>query len=167
MHKSLNFEELLALYAISDACIVTSTRDGMNLVSFEYIASQRDRYGSLILSEFTGAAQSFNGSLIINPWNAEEMSNAIYDAVTMSPEQRMYNHSKLDSYVQQYTSAWWGKAFIDELIRCSTEHSGRKKSVHFRSQSSESIADGQWIESNDPDDGQRYFHAEQAVEQKA
>jgi trehalose 6-phosphate synthase len=32
MHKSVNFEELVALYAIADACLVSSTRDGMNLV---------------------------------------------------------------------------------------------------------------------------------------
>ena len=33
MHKSLQFDELCALYALSDVCLVTSTRDGMNLVS--------------------------------------------------------------------------------------------------------------------------------------
>ena len=32
MHKSLAFDELCALYAVSDVCLVTSTRDGMNLV---------------------------------------------------------------------------------------------------------------------------------------
>ena len=32
MHKSLPFTELCALYAVSDVCLVTSTRDGMNLV---------------------------------------------------------------------------------------------------------------------------------------
>jgi len=33
MHKSLGFDELCALYAVSDVCLVSSTRDGMNLVS--------------------------------------------------------------------------------------------------------------------------------------
>ena len=33
MHKSLAFDELCALYAVSDVCLVSSTRDGMNLVS--------------------------------------------------------------------------------------------------------------------------------------
>lgn len=32
MHKSIPFDEMCALYAISDACLVSSTRDGMNLV---------------------------------------------------------------------------------------------------------------------------------------
>jgi trehalose 6-phosphate synthase len=33
MHKSIPFNEMCALYAVSDACFVSSTRDGMNLVS--------------------------------------------------------------------------------------------------------------------------------------
>lgn len=32
LHRSVDFNELCALYAVSDACLVTSTRDGMNLV---------------------------------------------------------------------------------------------------------------------------------------
>lgn len=40
MHKSVTFDELCALYALGDACLVSSTRDGMNLVSYEYIACQ-------------------------------------------------------------------------------------------------------------------------------
>lgn len=32
LYRSIDFEELVALYRIADACIVTSTRDGMNLV---------------------------------------------------------------------------------------------------------------------------------------
>jgi trehalose-6-phosphate synthase len=33
MHKSPAFDELCALYAVSGVCLVTSTRDGMNLVT--------------------------------------------------------------------------------------------------------------------------------------
>ena len=103
MHKSVNFDELIALYAVSDVCLVSSTRDGMNLVSYEYIATQKKRHGVMILSEFTGAAQSLNGSLIVNPWNTEELAGAIHDAVTMGDEQRLVNFEKLDKYVQKYT----------------------------------------------------------------
>jgi alpha,alpha-trehalose-phosphate synthase [UDP-forming] len=63
LHKSVPFEELVSLYAIADACVVTSTRDGMNLVAYEYIASQQENQSVLILSEFAGAAQSLNGIL--------------------------------------------------------------------------------------------------------
>ncbi|KAF8754118.1 Glycosyltransferase family 20 [Rhizoctonia solani] len=39
MHKSLAFDELCALYAVSDVCLVTSTRDGMNLYVTKYSAA--------------------------------------------------------------------------------------------------------------------------------
>jgi trehalose 6-phosphate synthase len=126
LHQSVSFEELTALYAVSDACLVSSTRDGMNLVSYEYIATQRKRHGVMILSEFTGAAQSLNGALIVNPWNTEELAGAIHDAVTMSPEQREINFKKLEKYVFKYTSAWWGESFVSELVRIS-EHAEKKQ----------------------------------------
>lgn len=103
MHKSVSFDELIALYSVSDVCLVSSTRDGMNLVSYEYIATQEQRHGVMILSEFTGAAQSLNGSLIVNPWNTEELADAIHDAVTMGDEQRNLNYQKLSKYIRKYT----------------------------------------------------------------
>lgn len=115
MHKSVNFDELVALYAVSDACLVSSTRDGMNLVSYEYIACQQERHGVMILSEFAGAAQSLNGSIIVNPWNTEEMAAAIHDAMTMSDELREANHQKLYRYVTKYTASFWFSSFMNEL----------------------------------------------------
>jgi len=62
LNKSVNFVELCALYAVADMCLVTSTRDGMNLVSYEYVACQQENHGVLVLSEFAGAAQSLYGT---------------------------------------------------------------------------------------------------------
>ena len=127
MNKSVNFEELLALYHIADACIVSSTRDGMNLVSYEYIASQTNRHGVLILSEFAGAAQSLNGSIIVNPWNTEELAESIYEAVTMPEDVRKANHEKLFRFVTKYTAAYWGLNFVSELQKVSAEVETRKR----------------------------------------
>ncbi|ORX68830.1 hypothetical protein DL89DRAFT_275303 [Linderina pennispora] len=91
LHKSVDFTELVSLYAISEVCLITSTRDGMNLVSYEYVASQQKRHGVLVLSEFAGAAQSLNGSIIINSWNIEE-------ALSMSADQRLANFTTLYRY---------------------------------------------------------------------
>lgn len=121
MHKSVNFEELLALYAVSDVCLVTSTRDGMNLVSYEYIATQKKRRGVMILSEFTGAAQSLNGSIVVNPWNTEDLSNAIAEALNMPDDTKKINHEKLYGYVTKYTSAFWGQCFVGELTKIAVQ----------------------------------------------
>jgi trehalose 6-phosphate synthase len=132
IHKSVSFEELIALYAASDVCVVSSTRDGMNLVAFEYIATQESRKGVLILSEFAGAAQSLNGSIVMNPWNTEEFAIAFHEAVSMGNEQRAYKFWKLYKYVSKYTrfvewkwvaalltssSVFWGQSFVAELSR--------------------------------------------------
>jgi trehalose-6-phosphate synthase len=70
----------------------------------------------MILSEFAGAAQSLNGSIIVNPWNTEELAQAIEDAITMSDEQRAINHLKLYKYVTRYTSQYWGIPLHPPLV---------------------------------------------------
>ncbi|KAJ1949185.1 Trehalose-6-P synthase/phosphatase complex synthase subunit, partial [Linderina pennispora] len=119
LHKSVDFTELVSLYAISDVCLITSTRDGMNLVSYEYVASQQKRHGVLVLSEFAGAAQSLNGSIIINSWNIEEVAGALHQALSMSADQRLANFTTLYRYVTKHTAAYWGMSFIGELRRIS------------------------------------------------
>ncbi|KAJ6513359.1 glycosyltransferase family 20 protein [Mycena sanguinolenta] len=128
MHKSLNFDELCALYAVSDVCLVSSTRDGMNLVSYEYVACQQARQGVMILSEFAGAAQSLNGSLIVNPWDSQQVADAIHEAVIMEAPVRAENHRKLFKYVNKYSAAFWGSSFIKEMARIEigdVDHEGQ------------------------------------------
>lgn len=97
---------MVALYSVADICLITSLRDGMNLVSYEYIACQTAIHGTgvLILSEFCGASQSlgkfFNetfasfssilgaGSIRINPWDIDETAQAIQYALEMCPTER-------------------------------------------------------------------------------
>ena len=80
LDQSIPFEKMCALYWLADVCLITSLRDGMNLVSYEYIACQqkKEHAGVLILSEFAGAAQSLGaGSIRVNPWDSEETAQAI------------------------------------------------------------------------------------------
>ncbi|KAE9601211.1 putative alpha,alpha-trehalose-phosphate synthase (UDP-forming) [Lupinus albus] len=49
LDRSLDFHALCALYAVT--ALVTSLRDGMNLVSYEFVACQASKKGVLILSE--------------------------------------------------------------------------------------------------------------------
>ena len=93
----------MALYAVSDVCLVSSTRDGMNLVSLEYIASQNSRHGSLVLSEFAGAAEVLEGCIVFNPWDVEESVDAIHRGLTMGEDEKLENHRKLKGYVNRQT----------------------------------------------------------------
>ncbi|OMJ25162.1 Alpha,alpha-trehalose-phosphate synthase [UDP-forming] A [Smittium culicis] len=120
LHKSVDIYELTSLYTRSDACLITSTRDGMNLVSYEYVACQKDRHGVLLLSEFTGAAQSLNGSLIINPWNYDDIAKSLHEALSMDESRKLNNYNTLSRYVNKYTAAHWGLSFVSELQKTTS-----------------------------------------------
>ncbi len=90
-------------------------------VSYEYIACQQARQGVMILSEFAGAAQSLNGSIVINPWDSQQVADAIHEAVTMDAGVRAENHRKLFKYVNKYSASFWGSSFIKEMGRIKFE----------------------------------------------
>ncbi|XP_024375261.1 alpha,alpha-trehalose-phosphate synthase [UDP-forming] 1 [Physcomitrium patens] len=118
LDRSLAFHELCALYASTDVVLVTSLRDGMNLVSYEYVACQhmKNTEGVLVLSEFAGAAQSLGaGAILVNPWNIREMYKAIEEALTMSDEERKERHRHNFTHVMTHTAQAWAVNFVSEL----------------------------------------------------
>ncbi|ESQ54516.1 hypothetical protein EUTSA_v10026761mg [Eutrema salsugineum] len=113
---SIAFNQLCALYAITDVLLVTSLRDGMNLVSSEFVACQKAEKGVLILSEFAGAGQSLGaGALLVNPWNIKEVSTAIGEALTMSPEEKERKHQINFQYVKTHSTQQWADDFMNKL----------------------------------------------------
>lgn len=104
MHKSISKEDLATLYAISDVCLVSSTRDGMNLVSFEYVACQDASVpGSLIVSRHAGVSGLMSGPLVVNPWDIDEVAGAIHKSLTMDPDERRKRHDEENNVVQNIT----------------------------------------------------------------
>jgi trehalose 6-phosphate synthase len=91
--------------------------DRLRKVSYEYIACQQARQGVMILSEFAGAAQSLNGSIVVNPWDSQQVADAIHEAVSLPAPQRAENHRKLFKYVNKYSAAFWGTSFVREMLR--------------------------------------------------
>mmetsp|Transcript_34157 Transcript_34157/g.96798 ORF Transcript_34157/g.96798 Transcript_34157/m.96798 type:complete len:1143 (+) Transcript_34157:655-4083(+) len=130
LDRGLSFEELCALYAVTDVALVTSLRDGMNLVSYEYVACQSDNAGVLLLSEFAGAAQSLGaGAILVNPWNITDMAAAIRDALTMSDEERRERHRQNNMHVSIHTAQTWADTFISELNDTHVENEQRIRRV--------------------------------------
>ncbi|KAH8953132.1 hypothetical protein BDL97_08G007600 [Sphagnum fallax] len=118
LDRSLAFHELCALYASTDVVLVTSLRDGMNLVSYEYVACQNSKKteGVLVLSEFSGAAQSLGaGALLVNPWNIREMCGAIEVALNMPENERKERQRHNFTHVTTHTAQAWADTFVSEL----------------------------------------------------
>lgn len=104
MHRSVPFDELTALYSVADACLLTSSRDGMNLVSFEYIACQAQRHGVLVLSEFAGASSFMReGTVNFHPANTVELADAIHQGLTMDPADKKRRLEHLSQFINVHT----------------------------------------------------------------
>src|SRR5665811_2588942 len=85
LFRHLDREELVAHYVAADVALLTPLKDGMNLVAKEYCASNTDNLGTLILSEFAGAAsQLHRWALTVNPHDLDGVAAAIHAACTMT-----------------------------------------------------------------------------------
>ncbi|MBC7566727.1 MAG: bifunctional alpha,alpha-trehalose-phosphate synthase (UDP-forming)/trehalose-phosphatase [Pedobacter sp.] len=114
-YRSFSVEFLSALYSIADICLVTPMRDGMNLVSKEYVASRVKNDGVLILSEMAGASKELNDALIVNPNNIGDIMKAIVDAINMPTEEQVTRMTSMRYIVKKFNINLWVKNFMDKL----------------------------------------------------
>jgi len=109
-------EELAGIYRAAHIALVTPLRDGMNLVAKEYVAAQDpDDPGVLVLSVFAGAAAQMREAVLVNPYSAEEMADAIVTALSMPREERIRRWQALIEGVRREDVFWWCRLFLDTL----------------------------------------------------
>jgi trehalose 6-phosphate synthase len=107
---------LAGLYRIGRIGVVTPLRDGMNLVAKEYVAAQpEDDPGVLILSQFAGAAHELTEALVVNPFDPDDIADAMHLALTMPPEERKERHGALREKVFRTTAQLFAKRFLEAL----------------------------------------------------
>ncbi|KAI9485265.1 MAG: glycosyltransferase family 20-domain-containing protein [Benjaminiella poitrasii] len=115
-HHHIRTDEYYALLSTADVALITAVRDGMSTTSLEYVMCQQERYGSLIVSELTGTAGSMSSALLVNPWDHTGFAKAIYDALTMSEEEKLSRHKQLLAHVKSNTASFWAHSFVKMLI---------------------------------------------------
>ena len=85
----LNERELYGLYRHADLALVSSVRDGMNLVAAEYAAAQIEGDGVLVLSTQTGAHDLFGEFAVsVSPFAPEQFATQIESALRMPKVER-------------------------------------------------------------------------------
>lgn len=115
-YRALPRVELLAHYRTCEALLVTPVKDGMNLVCKEYIASNIDETGVLLLSEFAGAAAQLNvGSVLIHPYDIVGMANAIHQALVMPEEERRDRMKRMRRLVRRQDVWRWTSLFFNAV----------------------------------------------------
>ena len=114
-YRSFPIETLSALYHIADIGLVTPMRDGMNLVSKEYVASRTQNTGVLILSEMAGASKELIDALIVNPNNIGDITRAIVRALNMPETEQEIRMKQMRKVVAQFNIFHWVKIYMDKL----------------------------------------------------
>jgi len=116
MTRGLPRTTLAGFYRAAAVGLVTPLRDGMNLVAKEYIAAQEPLDpGVLVLSRFAGAAAHMKEAIIVNPYDPDEVAEAINDALMMPGDERRSRWEALYATVSRDSAAAWCQRFLEEL----------------------------------------------------
>lgn len=133
IHRSVPRDELVAMYRAAEICLVTSLKDGMNLVAKEYCASQIDDRGVLILSEFAGAAiQLGKDALLVNPHDREGTADAIIRALNMPIEEKIERMSSMRRSIRKRDVFWWVNNFLRAAMNRKLKDFPEREIAPFR-----------------------------------
>lgn len=109
----IGMDTLAAYYRMADLALVSSVYDGMNLVAKEYVASQVDEKGVLLVSHMAGAAEEMTDALVINPYDPEGVADSIRQALEMPLEQRRDRMHRMRAYLAAHDIRTWA----DDCLR--------------------------------------------------
>ncbi len=113
--KHHSHAEIEPFYRAADVCLVTSLHDGMNLVAKEFVVARNDEGGVLILSQFTGASRELRDALIVNPYDTEQLAEAIRFALEMNPEEKRSRMVRMRRIVKEHNIYRWAADLMSEL----------------------------------------------------
>ena len=113
LQKRLSFDELVAYYRFADVCLITPIRDGLNIVTKEFIASNVDKKGVLVLSEFAGAStELYKDSFLINPYHTEKNADILKFVLNLTEKEKKKRMENLRNHVRKYDITWWVDTFL-------------------------------------------------------
>ncbi|KAE8730049.1 Alpha,alpha-trehalose-phosphate synthase 5 [Hibiscus syriacus] len=139
--EPLKFYERIAYYVVAECCLVTAVRDGMNLIPYEYIISRQGnerlnkvlglepstpKKSMLVVSEFIGCSPSLSGAIRVNPWNIDDVADAMECALAMAEPEKQLRHEKHYRYVSTHHVGYWAHSFLQDLERTCREHVRRR-----------------------------------------
>uniref|UniRef100_H3GDY3 Uncharacterized protein n=1 Tax=Phytophthora ramorum TaxID=164328 RepID=H3GDY3_PHYRM len=119
------YKERVALWRVADIQITTVLRDGLNTTPFEYIATHKTSPGVLIMSEFSGSSRLLSGALTVNPWELDQVIDALRDAVYMPANEREHRRNCDFQFVAANPPRRWAKCVLTDIVNA------RKKEESF------------------------------------
>lgn len=86
---------------------------------FEYVAAKkfsgRLDQAVMMLSEFSGTNRAFNGFLEYNPFNVQEFTTKLDEAISMSPPEKEELMKQAVAYIEKASTSKWVDSFLKDL----------------------------------------------------
>lgn len=116
LNRGMRRDLLMGFFRIARVGLVTPVRDGMNLVAKEYVASQDPADpGVLVLSRLAGAACELTDAILVNPYDIDDVTDGIEQALSMSLDERQQRHSKMLQALRLNDITAWRTRFVADL----------------------------------------------------
>ncbi|CAG7837219.1 unnamed protein product [Allacma fusca] len=108
-------DELAGFYREATIALVTPLRDGMNLVAKEFVACQINKPGVLVMSPFAGAGEMMHEALTVNPYELDDVAEALHRGLSMPEDEREVRMSHLRNRERIYNVDYWMKSFLKAM----------------------------------------------------
>jgi len=115
-------EEITRYFRAASVCMVTSLHDGMNLVAKEFVASRDDQRGVLILSTFAGAARELSDALLVNPYDVDQVANALHEALELGTEEQSTRMNRMRKMVYEHNIYRWAANLLSDLTEIRVDN---------------------------------------------
>lgn len=117
-------KDIVNFYRKAQLCLVTSRDDGMNLVSKEFVlaSSYSENPGMLVLSQFAGSSIDLTQALIVNPYDIDEVADAIKKGLTMSKKEKKERIQAMAERLDERNIYEWAKEFVRSALTAQKEN---------------------------------------------
>ena len=116
LNRTVSRSTLMGFLRLGQVGFVSPLRDGMNLVAKEYVAAQDENDpGALVLSRFAGAARELDAALIVNPYDIDDMAQALHRGLNMPLDERRQRWRSLNEVLRRNDADAWRTNFLGDL----------------------------------------------------
>ena len=128
--SSLSLKDRVALWLAADVFLLTSIREGLNLLPLEYLYARKDLEctGVVVASEYTACSSLLSGSLKVNPFYTLGVADTLHRALEMSASECKQRLQRDLPFVANHPSSKWTNEILYDLE--SMHHSNEKNKLH-------------------------------------
>jgi trehalose 6-phosphate synthase len=113
MYRRVNDKILKTYYGWGDIALITPMKDGLNLVSMEFVAVSKK--GQLIISEFAGISEYLDGAIKTNPNSIDDVSEKIAMALRMPQEEIDQRLKRMKEFLRRHDDKWWAEKVLNTI----------------------------------------------------